>query len=110
MHYCRFQEHILTSAYTNEIINDSEKQKIYEFWEYSVMYNLTLQHVNFLKEIGFELEEIDSNQYKITKWPFLKIMHLLVCKQNPKKWIYQDENGDFLFSYVIDSDENTFSS
>lgn len=108
-YHCRFHENILTDAYTNELIKDSEKQKISEFWESDIMDNLSLDDLNYLNKNGFEWEVLDSDKIKITKWPLLKIMHLLICKNNPKKWMYQDENGDFMFSYVIDLDGNTFS-
>ena len=109
MYFCRYNEQILTNAYVNEIITETERQQIYEFWENNVMYNLSLEHATYLQEQGFKLMQEEDDQYKIIEWPFLKIMHLLVCKRNPRIWICQDDNGDFLFGYTIQPDFNEFS-
>lgn len=109
MYFSRFNEQIITNAYANETISEDERQQICEFWEQDVMYNLSSEHVTFLKEKGFHLEQEENDRYKIIKWPLLKIMHLLVCKSNPKLWMFQDENGDFLFGYIIQSEFNEFT-
>lgn len=111
MHYSRFHENILTTAITNEHISSAERRQIEEFWYDNIMYNVSA-HLDFLTGLGFELQERDEEKYEIVKWPVvikLKIMQLLVCKQNPRKWVYQDEKGNFLFGYIIQENEHKLS-
>lgn len=103
MYYCRYHETILSNAIGNDFITSNERAKIEEFAEQDIMYNIS-NDVEHLTNLGLELKEISPDKYLVTKWPFLKIMHLLVCKRNPRKWIYQDEDEVFLFGYIIQED------
>lgn len=106
MYFCRFQEFILTNAFIHEIIKDSEKQKILEFWEKDVIYNIS-KYITTLTSYGLLLEETnESDKFHIRSWPFMKILNLLVCKRNPKYWLYRDDDDTFLFGYIINDNEN----
>lgn len=108
MHYSRFKDSILTEAVSDNIITCSERGKIDEFWYENIIYNIS-EHVDFLKGLGLKMHELSVEKYEIITWPYIKIQNLLVCQRNPRKWKYEDEEGNFLFGYTILENENIFS-
>lgn len=98
MYFSRFKDNLLTLALSQEIITDSEYVKIREFWYKNIMYNVD---VDLLDKLNITYKILSSNQVEILKWPFLKDIFLKVCKLFPTVWLYQDEEENSLFGYVI---------
>lgn len=103
-YFCRFLQSNLDEALHKKYITTDEYGLIQKFWYESLLYNLTMEDVDFLESFNLKLKILE-NAVQIESFPHLKQMCLRVCKKNPKLWKYETEiDGDFLFGLEISID------
>lgn len=102
MYFTRFNESILKDALYRKQITTEEFLLIQEFWNTSILRDISEENIEFLKSLGIQFEVLENNSVKITFYPYLKKMCLTVCYKDPRIWKYSDEMEDkFLFGYII---------
>lgn len=105
MYFTRFNESVLKDALYKKHITTEEFVLIQEFWNNSVLRDISNENAEFLKSLGIELE-VSENNLKITSFPYNKKMCLTVCYKDPRIWKYVDEIQEkFLFGYIISLDK-----
>lgn len=105
MYFTRFNESVLKEALYKKYITTEEFVLIQEFWNDSVLRNISNENAEFLRSLGIEFE-VFENTLKITSFPFNKKMCLTVCHKDPRIWKYTDEiQEQFLFGYIISVDK-----